>query len=652
MRRTNGTDAPKKRHSAGWLPHVLGSLLVASAAVAQQSPTAAVDAASAADSAGKTYRVINLGSGNYWNEPVINASGQVAFSSRADLDSPLRAWFYDGASIQDIGTLGGTGPWVFGLNDPGQVVGTSTDASGNEKAFIWSRSRGMVGLGTLPGGAESRFPKINNLGVVVGSSDVAVGSEHAFRWTADCGMEDLGALTTGAGSLSVANSLNDAGLIGGFSRTSAGAIHAVVWSRSTGMTDIDTLGTDYSYAVAVANKGLVAGNILAADGHHAFTWTHAGGMRDLGSTVWGTQAFVHAMSKNGQVAGESIDSFQIPHAMTWTRHGGIVALGELGGPYGSIATAANTKGQVVGGASIADDSHAFIWTAKHGTIDLNNRLRHAPPGLIVSMAYGIADNGSIVASSNAGLVLLVPGRGPKGGHAVGPIAAAELVQVGAPVDASVSFVAEDPAARHHVFWSWGDGSGDQAGNARASNGAGSATGSHTFTKPGIYAVSAKVVDLAGNSTAVSRSIVAYDPSAGVGGGSGTLMAPRRQDRKESLMPGMATFNFVAPPTNGISAAGPKAQLLFNVDGMSFRSRDLRPQGTRGQFAGRGTINGAGDYQFAMAATSGAGATGRFRLKIWHLDPATRAEVVDYNSQGAGSTSAADAIVKGRIALQQ
>jgi probable HAF family extracellular repeat protein len=654
MRRTNGTDIPEKKRSAGWLPYVLGGLVVASAAVAEQSPiAAATDAAKAADPGRTTYRVINLGSGNRWGAPVINASGQVAFASRPDLDTPIRAWFYDGAAIQQIVTPGGQDPAVSGLNDPGQVVGTTADNSGNEQAFIWSKSSGFVGLGTLPGGIDSRSPAINDKGLVVGSSTFAPGAEHAFRWTLAGGIEDLGALTTDAGSLSSADSLNDDGMIAGFSRTSSGDIHPVVWSKKAGMIDIDTLGTNYSYAVAVSNNGLVAGNILAGDGHHAFTWTRAGGMRDLGATVWGTQAFVHSMSENGQVAGDSIDAFQIPHAITWTHKGGVVVLGELGGAYGSYASAANTKGQVVGLASTPDDdTHAFIWTAKHGLIDLNDRLRNAPAGLVVTLAYGIAENGAIVAGSNAGLVLLVPGRGSRCGPAVGPIAAAELVQVGAPVDASVNFVADDPAAKHNVFWSWGDGSGEQGGNTRASNGAGSGTGSHTFTKPGIYAVSAKVVDLAGNSTAVSRTIVAYDPSAGVSGGSGSVKAPRRLNRTASLVPDMATFSFVAPRTNGVSAGGPKAQLQFNVEGMSFRSKDLRPHGARGQFAGSGSINGAGNYKFAMSTTAGAGAAGRFSLRIWHLDPATQAEVVDYNSRGAGSSVAADSIVKGRIALQQ
>jgi hypothetical protein len=106
------------------------------------------------------------------------------------------------------------------------------------------------------------------------------------------------------------------------------------------------------------------------------------------------------------------------------------------------------------------------------------------------------------------------------------------------------------------------------------------------------------------------------------------------------------------------AMSSKAQLHFDVVGLRFRSANLRPvavQGARGQFEGSGTINGAGDYKFTLATTAGAAAAdgerGRFNLKIWHIDPATKARVVDYDNQGAGSVVAGGPIVEGRIFQQ-
>lgn len=668
MLRMNGTDVPKKRRSPWCLPYLVGGLALAGAAVAEQAETAdANEAERRGAEARTTYRIINLGPGQR-EGAVINASGQVAFSVFTDFDSPIRAWFYDGTAARDIGTLGGPFANVTGLNDAGQVVGASyrDSAASGLHAFVWSTGSGMVDIGTLPGATYTLYPVINNRGEVAGDSGgIPTPYPHAFRWTAAGGMENLGGLMTGADSISYARAINDAGLIAGNSLTTtltgAYAYHAFAWTRSTGMIDIDTLGNGYSVAVAVGAKGQVAGNFFVRPVNYpsGFIWTRASGMRALGTG--GICSEVRAMSASGQVAGDICQPGGLGnHAMTWTQAGGMVDLGTLGGTR-SFAFSANNKGQVVGGALTTNDDevHAFVWTAKDGMIDLNKRLRDAPAGLTLFEALAISDNGSIVANSNAGLVLLTLRHGQQGGHAVGPIAAADLAQVGAPFDASVSFAAEDPAAKHNVIWSWGDGSGDRAGNARARNGAGSASGSHTYTTPGIYMVTANVVDLAGKSAAVSRNIIAYDPSSGFAGGTGSFMSPHWMNKAAPIQAGRATFSFVSPSMTSARAISPKAQLHFNVGRLSFHSKDLRPvamQGARGQFEGSGTINGAGDYKFTMATTAGGaageGERGRFSLRIWHIDPATREEVVDYDNQGTGSSAAGDPIVEGRIAVQQ
>jgi hypothetical protein len=46
------------------------------------------------------------------------------------------------------------------------------------------------------------------------------------------------------------------------------------------------------------------------------------------------------------------------------------------------------------------------WTAEEGIVDLNTRLHAPPAGMRVLNALAISDNGSIVALSNTGLVLL------------------------------------------------------------------------------------------------------------------------------------------------------------------------------------------------------------------------------------------------------
>jgi len=100
----------------------------------------------------------NLGtlpSGSASNALAINKSGQVAGWSYTSGTIFPRAFLYSEGEMTSLGTLypGGGGTSVAtGINDPGQVVGYTTDATNTQKAFLYT-DRNMVNLGTLPGGS-------------------------------------------------------------------------------------------------------------------------------------------------------------------------------------------------------------------------------------------------------------------------------------------------------------------------------------------------------------------------------------------------------------------------------------------------------------------------------------------------------------------
>lgn len=610
MRRVHGrTMQGTGRH---WrLPCLLFALAAAGAAMAEQArPPATEDGK--VGTAHTRYRMVNLGSGPLSTLPNINAKGQVTFSLNPGPAS--RGYFYNGAIVQDIGTLGGAETLAIDLNDAGQVTGGSTIQAGNEHAFVWTAGGGMLDLGVLPGASNARAKAINRYGVVTGSSEgVPLFAPRAFRWSAVDGMENLGAFTAGLASFSTGDALNDAGLITGSSSTA----------------DFD---------------------------RHAFAWTPATGMLDLG-TAGGTESFVMAMSPAAHIAGIINLASGDQRAMSWTRATGMRNLGTLGGRT-SVANDVNSKGQIVGLAyNKADEARAFAWTARQGMIDLNRRLRHAPPGLVVEHALAINDSGAIVATSNAGLVLLKPGHGHKGPHAappvLGPIAVPGVVKTGAPLHASVAWTDEDRVGTRSVSWSWGDGSGEQAGRVREANGVGSASASHNFAAPGIYPLKVTVLDRSRRSMAVSRSVVVTAPGGGTVAASGALLSPPGAFRHAPFQSGKATFSLIAPASASARAAGIPARLHFDLPGLSFRSDDVRVLGQQGAqrvFAGSGAMGRTGHYRFRLATTAGvAGAGGgRFALRIWHADPVTGADVLDYDNATVRSGPAASRVLEGGI----
>jgi probable HAF family extracellular repeat protein len=632
------------------MPCLLCGLVLAGTVGAQQPQTAAASApANYGVALPAAYRVINLGAGEIASFPSINDRGQVAYTY-ADGLGGVRALFYDGTSIVEIDPLGGTAAGAISLNNAGQVAGSTViGGSSLMRAYVWSRSSGAVDLGTL-GGTSAGAVDINNRGEVAGSSNSPNSVPHAFRWSAATGIEDLGILP-GASPLDFTNAtaISDSGLIAGWGTSASGNGHAFAWTRRTGMIDLGTLGGSFSYAEDVNAEGHVVG-YASVPGNlwHAFIWNRYGRMRDLG-TGGGQESFAVAISDKGQVAG-FIDFPDSRRGFSWTRAGGLIRFGTLGG-LSSSARDVNDKGQVVGGSNTrGGDLHAFVWTAREGMVDLNQRLRHAPAGLVLDSALAISDNGSIVATSNAGLVLLKPDCGCPGSHAVGPIGIPDMVAAGVPFDSTVSFAGADTAAKHNVTWSWGDGGGDHAGFARASNGSGNAIGSYTYKAPGIHTISARVTDLAGKSVTVTRDVIVYDKGGTTVRGSGWFVAPQGASGKARTGDGVARFALIAP-----SATGATAELRFRVGTLNFSSQTLKQvavQGQRRQFEGSGTLNGAGGYRFTVATTAGgAGQPARFALKIRHVDPVTRAEVVDYDNLSAGPGNSGPA-VQGSIVYQQ
>lgn len=154
-----------------------------------------------------------------WGEGINEAGTVVGIGNAATGD---RAFIWDAANgMRDLGDLPGgeNRSAAFTINDLGQVAGYSGTTNGLH-AFIWDESNGMIDLGVLNEGPEeySNAKGINQLGQVVGSSTAADGEQHAFIWDAQQGMLDLNTLiptNSGFQILNYAADINDLGQIVG-----------------------------------------------------------------------------------------------------------------------------------------------------------------------------------------------------------------------------------------------------------------------------------------------------------------------------------------------------------------------------------------------------------------------------------------------------
>jgi probable HAF family extracellular repeat protein len=596
-----------------------------------------------------SYSVVNLTSNGRVKPGGINGTGQVAFW---DFNNLMRAKFYDGTAVQDLGTLGGPYSSASAVNELGQVVGWASTGGGGNHAISWTQAGGLVDLGTL-GGQSAGGDAVNGSGQVVGYSDTVSGDIHAFSWTQTGGMVDLG---TFGGRQSVAYAVNGSGQVVGYVNPASGGEHAFSWTQAGGMVDLGTLGGQHGGGIAVTGSGEVVGySTTASEDWRVFSWTQAGGMVDLG-TLGGTYSYVKAANGSGQVVGYSANPSGVDRAFSWTQAGGMVDLGTLGGQSAG-ANAVNGSGQVVGEADTASGGiHAFSWTQAGGMVDLNSRIPTVPPGLELYRALAISDNGSIVADSNMGLVLLKAGSA---GLAVCPISANDPVAVGAPVAVSASFTDADVGSTHTAAWSWGDGSAAQAGTVTERNGAGSVSGTHTYSAAGIYTVNVTVTDSTGRSTQVSRDVVVYDPSAGFVTGGGWIMSPPGAYRRDTTVTGRATFGFVSKYQKRATVPTGNTEFKFRAANLNFHSENhdwLVIDGARAQYKASGTINGSGDYKLMLTVVDGKllgkGAVDRFRIKIWHYDAHLKANVVDYDNQLGGSPDEGTALGGGSIVIHK
>ena len=302
--------------------------------------------------------------------------------------------------------ISGDGSTIMGYADACADGGTTCAAPSAVRAYRWTVAGGYEVL-TLPGSTAYL-----GAGAVSFDDSVVVGEDPrgtwppGFRWTTRQGLKGL--------PLAVASAITpDGKMVAGLDK----------WWKTTGETGMfgafpgqpnrtEAKGLTGSAEAPIAAGDAIKGRDAGGLAPHAFRWTPAGGLQDLGVTS-GTESLGIAVSGDGAVVvGEATDRAFLWRAFRWTATTGMVDIGTLGGPM-SGAFAANRDGSVVVGTSLANDfsdsNRFFRWTPKTGMQDLLPVLQAAG----VHNADSWVTLETIVGVSADGTVMVGYGKGPR-----------------------------------------------------------------------------------------------------------------------------------------------------------------------------------------------------------------------------------------------
>jgi probable HAF family extracellular repeat protein len=322
--------------------------------------------------AATTYKVTDLGvlAGGSGSSARGGGAGYVAGWSSVSVGT--RAFLWDGMSMHNLGTLGGTysqangGLYTAGAQT---TVGWSFPSGGGVRhAVYWTGTAGPSDLGAPLYGSAEAFD--TNGDRAVGYFTTSAGAMHAFSTSLDSMFtlpgDDLGTL---GGSLAQAYGVDAAGNVVGTSTTPSNARHGVFWSG--GMTyDLTPWTTGAAFDIAnVGGTTTIVGNATIGNATQAVRWVPNGvggfTMTSLGAPAGGS-SYAYGIDAAGTIVGTGKTSTGSAIGLLWPVGGAMTDINTLISPP-CRCTVTDLRGvdggYLVGSARFGAQSHAILLTA-------------------------------------------------------------------------------------------------------------------------------------------------------------------------------------------------------------------------------------------------------------------------------------------------
>lgn len=266
--------------------------------------------------------------------------------------------------VQSPGFGPGTSQALATSADGSVIVGYSTDDGANGYAVLLSAATAgifaplpVIAGATSSTGANKAFGISADGTTIVGQNLDATNNLQGFCWTSG-GSVGLGYASGCYASTAVGISDDKTKIAMNCVRTADNGTQAAIWvSAAISLLPL-VGGAVWSQAFAISGDGttvvglLAFGPLSSPTGYHAFRWTLAGGMVDLGVLAGGDFTQAQAVSHDGSIiVGSSNPAGWVTQAWRWTSGTGIVALGGLAGANASNALGISSDGTTVVGSS-------------------------------------------------------------------------------------------------------------------------------------------------------------------------------------------------------------------------------------------------------------------------------------------------------------